>query len=756
MRKMMQRSLSCLLTLAMVVTMLMTSTLAAEKSAKLEFDYSANYDSSKVVSLEVYKGYPADSYAKEEEIFSQLEAITPQADGSYVVTAPGTYAYHVHGTGYYNILQLFNVTEADLTAGVKKLSVIGGKLGGNGFEPTIKPEKAPDSYKMDARDSMLIFWPEEINKHFALEPQNYTTPAFDGKHAANEFTSQEELMAFLKKMDAASGTMHLYSAGTTPNYKYDLPLALFTTSEIPANATLAEAAKIVKGNGKLNVWYQAQIHPNEPAAGEGALVMIDNFVNDPAYKALLDKINIVIVPRINPDGSYLFSRATYDGFDMNRDHMSLKAAELAQLHTAYRLFMSEVVLDTHEFTFYGAYNDDWTGAGEYMENADDLETTPATSLNNNPAVTKIGLDMAKRAFSDATNAGLRVNHYGTTVNNPIGRAYFGLFNAVSFLIETRGIGAGRQTFERRVFSQEVAATSYITYAAEHADEIMKAVAAARADVVAKGKTYEESDVLALYQTKSGKTLTDYTAATVQYSVADGSEKVSKASPLSLNDTLTRSRVRPTAYVIPADTANIEKILYIMDNQGAEYYKLNAGTTASLQQYYYVGDYMVNGKAKGIEAGLRDTADVTFASGAYVFPMDQVASNVIAMLCEPDVTDSNGYDGTLYQYKQIDYDKSTMNFPLYRYTGNDPRTTLVSNGTSAEPTQPTQPEKPSQPASSDTYTVVSGDSLWKIASKQLGSGSRWTEIYDLNKDTVKSPSVIFVGQILKMPLTAVSQ
>ena len=90
MRKMMQRSLSCLLTLAMVVTMLMTSTLAAEKSAKLEFDYSANYESSKVVSLEVYKGYPADSYAKEEEIFSQLEAITPQADGSYVVTAPGT------------------------------------------------------------------------------------------------------------------------------------------------------------------------------------------------------------------------------------------------------------------------------------------------------------------------------------------------------------------------------------------------------------------------------------------------------------------------------------------------------------------------------------------------------------------------------------------------------------------------------------------------------------------------------------------
>ena len=107
------------------------------------------------------------------------------------------------------------MTEADLTAGAKKLTVIGGKLGGSGYEPTIKPEKAPDSYKMDARDSMLIFWPEEINDSFTVAPQGYTTPAFDGKHAANEFTSQDQMMAFLQKMDKSSDVMHLYSAGTT-------------------------------------------------------------------------------------------------------------------------------------------------------------------------------------------------------------------------------------------------------------------------------------------------------------------------------------------------------------------------------------------------------------------------------------------------------------------------------------------------------------------------------------------------------------
>lgn len=743
MRKSMQRSLSWLLTLVILCNMLTINVFAVESGAKLVFDYS-NYETTDGLILEVYKGYPAHTYTSEESILSSLEAVLPQEDGTYLITEPATYSYHVHGEGFYNILQLFNVTEADIVSGVKTLVVIGGELGGEGYEPTIKPELAPDSYTMDPRDSLLTFWPEEINEHFTIDDQGYGTPAFTGEYAANEFTSQADMMAYLTEQAAACDYMHLYSAGTTPNYHYDIPLTIFTSSKIPADATLEEAAEIVTSNGKLNVWYQAQIHPNEPAAGEGALVMIENFVNDPAYAALLEKINIVIVPRINPDGSYLFSRATYDGFDMNRDHMSLKAAELAQLHTAYRLFMSEVVIDTHEFTFYGAYGSDWTTAGEYMSDADDVETTPATSLNNDPAVTAIALDMCAEAFEDAGEAGLRINHYGTTVNNPIGRAYFGLYNALSFLIETRGIGAGRQNFERRVFSQETIATSYITYAAEHAAEIVKAVAEARADVVAKGATYDEDDIIALYQTKSGNTLTDYTASTVQYAIADGSKKASESVPLSLNDTITRGRTRPTAYVIPADAENIENILYIMDNQGAEYYMLDAGSTASLQQYYYIGAYEEKGRTKGIEAGLRDEAAVTFENGAYVFPMDQVAGNVIALLCEPDVTDSNGYDGSLYQYGQIDYDTETLNFPLYRYIGNNPRTTLVSNTTKADEPTPV----PAAPVEGDVYTVVAGDCLWNLAYKYYGSGAYFGIIAEANG--IKDPALIYVGQKLVIP------
>lgn len=50
----------------------------------------------------------------------------------------------------------------------------------------------------------------------------------------------------------------------------------------------------------------------------------------------------------------------------------------------------------------------------------------------------------------------------------------------------------------------------------------------------------------------------------------------------------------------------------------------------------------------------------------------------------------------------------------------------------------------------TYTVQAGDCLWNIAKKHLGDGSRWPEIYNLNKDKIKNPNLIYGGQVLTMP------
>lgn len=49
-----------------------------------------------------------------------------------------------------------------------------------------------------------------------------------------------------------------------------------------------------------------------------------------------------------------------------------------------------------------------------------------------------------------------------------------------------------------------------------------------------------------------------------------------------------------------------------------------------------------------------------------------------------------------------------------------------------------------------YIVVSGDCLWNIAKTHLDNGTRYMEIYNLNKETIKNPELINIGQKLLLP------
>lgn len=51
----------------------------------------------------------------------------------------------------------------------------------------------------------------------------------------------------------------------------------------------------------------------------------------------------------------------------------------------------------------------------------------------------------------------------------------------------------------------------------------------------------------------------------------------------------------------------------------------------------------------------------------------------------------------------------------------------------------------------TYTVKGGDTLWKIAKKNLGDGGKYNDIVSLNKDKISNPNLIAVGQVLTMPV-----
>jgi nucleoid-associated protein YgaU len=74
--------------------------------------------------------------------------------------------------------------------------------------------------------------------------------------------------------------------------------------------------------------------------------------------------------------------------------------------------------------------------------------------------------------------------------------------------------------------------------------------------------------------------------------------------------------------------------------------------------------------------------------------------------------------------------------------------VQSGGSSTAPAAP--PAMPAPATEDGTYTVVSGDSLSKIAQRQYGHAGRWREIYNANRDIVDNPDLIYPGQTLKIP------
>lgn len=75
--------------------------------------------------------------------------------------------------------------------------------------------------------------------------------------------------------------------------------------------------------------------------------------------------------------------------------------------------------------------------------------------------------------------------------------------------------------------------------------------------------------------------------------------------------------------------------------------------------------------------------------------------------------------------------------------------VADRGTTAAPTA----DRASESRETVGHEVAPGESLWSIAEQRLGDGARYTEILDLNRDTVPASHWISPGQTLQLPADA---
>lgn len=91
--------------------------------------------------------------------------------------------------------------------------------------------------------------------------------------------------------------------------------------------------------------------------------------------------------------------------------------------------------------------------------------------------------------------------------------------------------------------------------------------------------------------------------------------------------------------------------------------------------------------------------------------------------------------------------------------NDPKPDF-SNVQSSASTTPAKPDfsnvqssASTASASAQTYTVVAGDSLSKIAKHFYGNAAAWKQIFEANRDKISNPDMIHPGQVLSIPAAA---
>ena len=488
----------------------------------------------------------------------------------------------------------------------------------------------------------------------ALEPRfpdpatRYATPGLAADRRA--FSTNAEIGQWLRQLaDApamASGTRASVLSVGLSQRGVPIHAAVITRASGSSPAQL-EAGK------RPTVLLVGQQHGDEPAGSEALLVVAQELARG-LLEPLLEHINVVIVPRANPDGAEAGSRTTASGVDMNRDHLLLSTPEAAALAALARDYRPILVLDAHEFTVAGRYLEKFNAVQRY-----DALLQYATTPGVPEFFTKASKEWYHEPIVSALNGqGLSHEWYYTTSQNlqdlsvSMGgtrpdtlRNVSGLKNAVGFLVETRGIGLGHHHIQRRVHTHITAITSALRSTAERASSLEQvrsyvvrdtSALACRNQVVVDAATTPQQRELTFIDPQTA---------------VDRNIRVDWNSALELR-TL-KARPRPCGYWVAqsADTA-IErlKLLGVQVLRVAEpgtllvdTYRETSRDTAALQDVR--GSTAASPAVVRVQVALGRSA-IDIQPGSYYVPLNQPLAALVTAALEPDTQSSYFAHGLL--------------------------------------------------------------------------------------------------------------
>lgn len=112
------------------------------------------------------------------------------------------------------------------------------------------------------------------------------------------------------------------------------------------------------GSGTIKILMWSQMHGNESTATKAIFDLL-NLLDEESELGnyLLQKFTFCIVPMLNPDGAFLYTRANYKGVDLNRDFVNISQPETAVLINLCKSLQPDFCYNLHDQrTIFGAGN----------------------------------------------------------------------------------------------------------------------------------------------------------------------------------------------------------------------------------------------------------------------------------------------------------------------------------------------------------------------------------------------------------------
>lgn len=469
----------------------------------------------------------------------------------------------------------------------------------------------------------------------------YSTPGLLPNRT--NFTTQDEVQIWLRDQSSALAR----SAGIKAAV---MPIGLSQQGRqlealVLSRSTATDPAAL-QATGKPTVLLVGQQHGDEPASSEALLVVARELAQG-LLQPLLERINVVIVPRAHPDSAAQGAGLTQPTQAMERDHLLLNAPETQALARLVRDYRPVVLLNLGEY----AIDDQFLKKFGALQKFDALMQY-ATAANMPEFLTRADEEWYRRPLMAALKGqGLSSEwHHSTSadmadrsvsMDGPepdTSRNVGGLKNAVSLAVATRGAGLGRLHIQRRVHTHVTAITSVLGSTAQRASQLGQL------------QPYLEKEISG--QACKGQAIVEAANTPAQYDLhmldpASGVDKILTVdwdSALALR-TL-KSRIRPCGYWLSSSSktavarlrmhgVRILKVLEPSSLLGDTYREKPRNTLAqqTLQTSAAGGSPTIKTEVNLVR-GVIDAS-----TGSFYIPLNQPLANLAMAALEPDTPSS---------------------------------------------------------------------------------------------------------------------